>query len=106
MFKFAPRCLAMRDGSLRDPEKAPRWAKDCLGSVVERDGNAVFVPGLHPALREFGERILGIADNADDGMMAAAERTYREAQQIKKAWRAAKKATRATRMAERFKKAA
>jgi hypothetical protein len=103
MFVFRPRLLDCRERSKRDEERAPRWAKiPVLGTVIERDGRAVFVANTnHPALRSFGERDLGVADNSNDAMMTRAEEVFRLCQRIKREWKQAKKAERAERAASR-----
>jgi hypothetical protein len=102
MFIFKPRLLSPPRNSKRPADLPPRWYRGgCLGQVIERDGRAVFIPGMHPALRDFGEHDLGIADNADDLMMANAEKVFREAQSIKKALRFAKLEARAKRLADK-----
>jgi hypothetical protein len=91
----------MREGSHRDADKPPRWFKSpVLGTVVERDGRAIFIANAnHPALRSFGERDLGIADNRCDSMMKAAEENFRLCQQIKRSWKQQKKAAQQERIA-------
>jgi hypothetical protein len=105
-FVFRPRLVDVRPGSNRDPDRVPRWYRECLGRVVEIEGRAIFQPGAHPSLKGFAPRQLGEADNSSDEMMAEAEKVFREAQRRKRAWRQAKKAAHANRVAVRLKEAA
>jgi hypothetical protein len=106
-FEFKP-TVTPRPGSLRPADLPPRWYRPgVLGDVVERDGVAWFIPlAKHPAVRDFGPRLLGAADNSDSAMMAEAEKVYKEALAVKKAWKAARKSDRAVRAAQRSDKKA
>jgi hypothetical protein len=65
MFVFRPRLIDAPRNSKRDPSLPPRWWRNgCLGTVVEKEGRAVFIPGAHPGLVGFGEHDLGIAETA------------------------------------------
>src|ERR1700756_901456 len=79
-FEFRPRLITQCEGSKRPVDLPPRWFRSAVGAVVDRDGVAWFIPSQsHPALRDFGPRMLGAADNQDDKMMTEAEKVFREA---------------------------
>jgi hypothetical protein len=81
-----------RPGSHRPEEKPPRWWRPgVLADVVERSNRLYVVfSKSHPALRDLDEVYCGI--EGEVGTAAAVERAFREAQRIKRAWKAEKKA--------------
>jgi hypothetical protein len=100
---FVPR-VALREGSKGDRSRPPKWFKLALGETVEANGVLTYSPSQHPALASFGIRELGPV--GDPATMQRMELTYREAQTIKKTWKAERKTARAARMAGRLKAAA
>jgi hypothetical protein len=107
VFLFKPRLTDQRSGSKRPADLPPRWFRAALGTVIERDGMAIFIPNQkHPSLKDFAPRVLGPADNSDNTMMSKAEQIFRLAQKTKRDWRQNRKAERAASRAKLFKRAA
>jgi hypothetical protein len=97
---FSPPKVASRPGSKGDSSRPPRWYRECLGTVQERPGDRlVFVFGEHPAFSGLDEIACG--RDGDIGTAAKVENAYREAQRIKRQWRADRKAAKAARAADR-----